>query len=397
MCEALFIYRSVFIYFYVQLSNLFIYSLVTAPHTTLPSALTSRRPFGGNAHNMGGACVSKCQTDAALMQLEPTLPIGGEVTLERGKAKLFPKTNQGNKLGVLSVQLMECRQLGNFDLFGSDPYLTLQIGGQWYRSKGKHMDGFLVQAGAGLAEALALAGIVDKSTAQDFAPTKAVNFESEQFIFDVFSGTPAMHLSVWDRDTFTADDNMGQACVFLDGLADGLPHDRWFALSPNKSEGRPMSSEKKLAGDVRLRLHFIPDGSLICGKCGFTMKNTALVGHVEADEFALGRESRIRKEFEEPDVSQFLAHSEQAKQQSVSARNTFWCAWANERKYYCKNCGACKWDPLTFVDTSIFSHWQSPFTEVSPTSNSAAVASPASGEGSGDMTTEVGVRVGRKA
>lgn len=339
---------------------------------------------------MGSGCSQKCQTDAALMQLEPKLPVGGEVTLERGKSKLFPKTNQGAKLGVLSVRLIECRQLGNFDIFGSDPYLTLQVGGQWYRSKGTSMDGLIVKAGASLADALALAGIVDKSTAQDYKPTKAVNFEGEHFIFDVFSGTPAIHLTVWDRDTFTADDNMGQAAIFMDGLADGSPHDRWFALSPKGSEGK---HEKKLAGEVRLQLHFIPEGSLMCGKCGLIMKNTALVGHVEADEFALGRESRIRKEFEEPDVSQFLEHGEQLKQQSVSARNTFWCAWANQRKYSCKNCGACRWDPLTFVDTSIFSHWQSPFTDV----KSAAVASPASDGGSGGMTTEVGVRVGRKA
>ena len=351
----------------------------------------------GTQHTMGNACVNKCQTSAALMQLEPKLPIGGDVTLELGKAKLFPNINAGAKIGMLTVKLMDCRQLGKADLFGADPYLTLQVGGQWYRSKGTTMDGLATVLGSSTAQVLAMAGVINKSTAKDYEPTKSVDFGGEQFIFDVYAGTPAMRMTMWDSDTFTADDHMGSGCVFLDALADGRPHERWIALAPAGSEGK---LELKLAGEVRVQMQFKPLGVLLCGKCGFTMPNSSLIGHVEADEFAMGRESTIRREFEEPDAGDYfssvVASQQQQQKQSVSSRNTFWCAWANERGYMCRQCGSTKkWDPVTFDDTSwMFNHWQSPFAEVTAVVAGGRFRDGALGKGGadGEQTTEVGLR-----
>ena len=117
----------------------------------------------------------------------------------------------------------------------------------------------------------------------------------ENFIFDVYEGTPVLRVSVWDDDfklkiagiQFGRDDHIGTALVFLDSLADGEVVDRWYNLRTKSFQ----DSES----DVRLRLCLTMDGAIRCVRCNQALAPREIHARVDADEFQQGRKHPARK------------------------------------------------------------------------------------------------------
>ena len=183
---------------------------------------------------------------------------------------------------------------------------------------------------------------------------------SLRYVFDAYDETPVLVLELWDEDMkarvavgdvrrqLGADDHIGRCHVALQTLLDHTAHDRWYALEgPKDAAGEPRGG----VGKVRVRLLFKPAGVMHCD--GACTSEIALVGMVEADEYATGRklERSPRSEFlgggldakstAAAEAVRSVAHERAA----LDARNEFWAGWATQRGF--RN---AKWRPVKFAN-----------------------------------------------
>ena len=199
--------------------------------------------------------------------VEANLLPGATVRGYRARALLFPHENRGSRIGTLHVMLIEAAGVKNCDAcFGTNAFATLRLGAQWQRSLTKSV----------------VSGIKDVASFKDTRHRIAFG---DQFVYDAFDGTPVLVLELWDEDykvkvelgnkkaQLGKDDYIGRCFVPLTTLVDHRAVDRWYKL-----EGK---------GKVRLRLLFKPAGVMHCD--GACTSEIALVGMVEADEYATGR------------------------------------------------------------------------------------------------------------
>ena len=253
--------------------------------------------------------------------VEANLLPGATVRGYRARALLFPHENRGSRIGTLHVMLIEAAGVKNCDLCGTNAFATLRLGAQWQRSLTKSV----------------VRGIKDVAA---FKETRHRIAFGDQFVFDAFDGTPVLVLELWDEDykvkvelgnkkaQLGADDYIGRCFVPLTTLVDHRAVDRWYKL-----EG------KGNVGKVRLRLLFKPAGVMHCD--GACTSEIALVGMVEADEYATGRklERSPRSEFLGGGVdAKSIAAAEALRsvaheRAALDARNEFWAGWATQRGF----------------------------------------------------------------
>ena len=265
--------------------------------------------------------------------VEAKLLPGSTVRGYRARALLFPHENRGSRIGTLHVMLIEAAGVKNCDLCGTNAFATLRLGAQWQRSLTKSV----------------VRGIKDVAA---FKETRHRIAFGDQFVYDAFDGTPVLVLELWDEDykvkvelgnkkaQLGADDYIGRCFVPLTTLVDHRAHDRWYKL-----EG------KGNVGKVRLRLLFKPAGVMHCD--GACTSEIALVGMVEADEYATGRklERSPRSEFLGGGVdAKSIAAAEALRsvaheRAALDARNEFWAGWATQRGF--RN---AKWRAVKFAN-----------------------------------------------
>ena len=265
--------------------------------------------------------------------VEAKLLPGSTVRGYRARALLFPHENRGSRIGTLHVMLIEAAGVKNCDLCGTNAFATLRLGAQWQRSLTKSV----------------VRGIKDVAA---FKETRHRIAFGDQFVYDAFDGTPVLVLELWDEDykvkvelgnkkaQLGADDYIGRCFVPLTTLVDHRAVDRWYKL-----EG------KGNVGKVRLRLLFKPAGVMHCD--GACTSEIALVGMVEADEYATGRklERSPRSEFLGGGVdAKSIAAAEALRsvaheRAALDARNEFWAGWATQRGF--RN---AKWRAVKFAN-----------------------------------------------
>ena len=170
-------------------------------------------------------------------------------------------------------------------------------------------------------------------------------------MFDAFDGTPVLVLELWDEDykvkvelgnkkaQLGADDYIGRCFVPLTTLVDHRAVDRWYKLEGKGNARRQGGRGEGDVGKVRLRLLFKPAGVMHCD--GACTSEIALVGMVEADEYATGRklERSPRSEFLGGGVdAKSIAAAEALRsvaheRAALDARNEFWAGWATQRGF----------------------------------------------------------------
>jgi len=133
-----------------------------------------------------------------------------------------PMHSAGDKVGIgeLYIKVIGARNLPSMDLFTSDPYIIIKLGSQQVKTK---------------------------TITKTLTPTWG-----SEFVLDVVNCLSTVHVTIWDSDIGSKDDQIGWFDVDLIDLSHQEPERKWYtiALSP----GAEISHDR--TPQVQLEMHF---------------------------------------------------------------------------------------------------------------------------------------------
>ncbi|VFQ87206.1 unnamed protein product [Cuscuta campestris] len=175
------------------------------------------------------------------MEMSPKTPCDGGTP--DAAASKNNKSLMASLLGLLRVRVKRGINLAVRDVRSSDPYISLKMGKQKLRTR-----------------------VIKKDTNPEW---------NEDLTFSVSDPNAKIKLTVYDHDTFTKDDKMGDAefdmSAFIDALRmnlAGLPSDTVITkLKPNRTncfaeESRVVWKDGKVVQDMCLRLRNVECGEV---------------------------------------------------------------------------------------------------------------------------------------